>query len=431
MGDQQESRDVQELAALSAAIPALTTLLGGETVPGPWDFNEHQLRVQHRPGAGISASYRMPAGTGFAELGLSTEKIHVPGAVSIQVPGPIPTRIPGRAAGVDAWAAHGPPVTVTGWIHPNDPMLPGLATALDEREVTRLWGQGDVLGSIRTVAYRPLRRAVVRVSFATRGPVRIERSLFLKVGREHASAALLKRHRLMEHSPVPVPPVLEPVVPGILALEAGLGAGLASAIRADAEQRICPEDFIEMLDALPRELMELPARRAWSDGILRYSQAAVLALPGHRERIGALVQRIEYLLARSGRGPLVPVHGDFYDGNILMRGSRIGMVLDLDSLGPGHRVDDLACFLGHLAALPSIGATNRPAVAALERFGGVFECTVDPVALWSRAGAVALTLVAGARVAGSESWVPAAEARLRVAEELVDRAERQGPGRAG
>ncbi len=305
-------------------------------------------------------------------------------------------------------------------------MLPGLAAALDGPELTRLWGRGELLGGLRTVAYRPLRRAVIRASFVTRGPLRIERAVYLKVGREHASAALLKRHALMEGSTVPVPRVLEPVVAGILALEEGVGEGLAAAIRRDAGNDLSPEDFTALLDGLPPELMDLPARRAWSDGILRYRQAAVLALPGQQERIDLLVRRIEHHLAHSDRGPLVPVHGDFYDGNILMRGGRISAILDLDSLGPGHRVDDLACFLGHLAVLPSISGKNLPAAAALERFGGVFERTVDPVALWARAGAVALTLVAGARVAGSDAWVPAAEARLRVAEELLDRADRSG-----
>ena len=415
----QANRDAGELAALLPAIPRLITALGGTTVPGPWDFDEHQIRLQHRPGAGISAIYRMPVGTGFAELGVSTEKIHMPGVPGIEVPDP--------ASDPDT----GSPITVTGWIHPHDPMLPGLATALDGPEVTRLWGQGELLGSIKTVAYRPLRRAVVRVSFVTRGPLRIERTVYLKVGREHAIAALLKRHRLMEGSAVPVPRVLEPVLAGILALEEGTGEGLAAAIRRDAGNDLAPEDFTSLLDGLPPELMDLPARRAWTDGIRRYRQAAVLALPAQQDRIDALVRRIENHLGHSDRGPLVPVHGDFYDGNILMRAGRISAVLDLDSLGPGHRVDDLACFLGHLAVLPSISGKNLPAAAALERFGGVFERTVDPVALWARAGAVALTLVAGARVAGSDAWIPAAEARLRVAEELVDRADRSGLGGSG
>lgn len=434
-----QRRAATELAALEPAIGPLVTLLGGAIVPGHWEYTEHRLRLQHRPGAGISALYRTPAGTGFAQLGLSTETIHVPGAVSVQVSDA--AALPHAAAG----AVEDPvPVTVTGWIHPHDPMLPALATAVDQERVAALWGHGEILQSLRTIAYRPLRRAVIRATFVTPGPLRIERTVFLKVGREHASTALLTRHRLMEGSSLPVPRVVEPEIPGrsagigsagipgIVALEAAPGDGLAAAIRAAAQpsgvqktgaQQIRPQDFVALLDALPSAAMDLAPRRAWTDGLGRYRQAAALALPGHAGRIETLVGRIERHLESSDRGPRVPTHGDFYEANILMLNGRISALLDLDSLGPGHRVDDLACFLGHLAILPSIGEKNLPAVAALEEFGAVFERTVDPLALWARAGAVALTLVAGARTAGVDTWVPAAEARLGAAEALVDRAD--------
>ncbi|MGL3805090.1 phosphotransferase family protein [Paeniglutamicibacter sp. R2-26] len=407
--DAHSLRDAGELAALLPAIPRLIALLGGTAVPGGWDLDAHRVRLQHRPGAGISAVYRMPAGTGFAELGVSTEKIHGTAApvVVVVVEGP----------------AGAPAVTVTGWIHPHDPMLPGLATALDGTAVERLWGQGDLLSGLRTVAYRPLRRAVVRATFTTRGPLAIRRTLYLKVGREHATAALLKRHEMMAGSTVPVPSVAVPVLPGILALEEGTGEGLAAAIRGESARELDPADFTELLDRLPAEVAGLPARRAWSDGIRRYRQAAVLALPAQRGRIDGLVRRIEGHLERSERGPVVPVHGDFYEGNILMGDGAVSALLDLDSLGPGHRVDDLACFLGHLAVLQRLGSGEGPAPGVFERFGAAFGREVDPVALWARAGAVALTLVAGARGAGNSDWVPAAESRLRTAEELVRRAD--------
>ncbi len=434
-----QRRAATELAALEPAIGPLVTLLGGAIVPGHWEYTEHRLRLQHRPGAGISALYRTPAGTGFAQLGLSTETIHVPGAVSVQVSGAA------VLANADAGTPADPaPVTVTGWIHPHDPMLPALAAAVDQERVAALWGHGEILQSLRTIAYRPLRRAVIGATFVTPGPLRIERTVFLKVGREHASTALLTRHRLMEGSSIPVPRVVEPEIPGrsagigsagipgIVALEAAPGDGLAAAIRAAAQstgtqktgaQQIRPQDFLALLDALPAAAMDLAPRRAWTDGLGRYRQAAALALPGHAGRIETLVGRIERHLETSDRGPRVPTHGDFYEANILMLNGRISALLDLDSLGPGYRVDDLACFLGHMAILPSIGEKNLPAVAALEEFGAAFEHTVDPFALWARAGAVALTLVAGARTAGVDTWVPAAEARLCAAEALVDRAD--------
>lgn len=410
--------DAAELAALVPAIPRLIQLLGGHPHSGAWDYDEHRIRLQHRPGAGISALYRMPAGTGFSELGLSTEKIDSPGTVSVRIAPPGP--------GLSI------PINVSGWIHPFDPMLPALAIAMDGPSVAKYWADDQILTQLSPVAYRPLRRAVIRATFMTRGPLRIERNIFLKVGRPAASAALLTRQQIMSTSGIPVPKVLTPAglessLPGIIALEQAPGEGLSAILRRAATDESHldvpdPSQFIAVLDALPRACMDLPARPAWSDGLHRYARAATLALPQHGLRITALLERIEHLLSISDRGELVPTHGDFYVANILLRGGEISALLDLDSLGPGYRVDDLACFLGHLAILPSLGEKNLAASTALEEYAEVFEQQGDPVALWARAGAVALTLVAGARTA-SDTWVSAAEARLRIAEELVGRAE--------
>ncbi|PQZ96004.1 hypothetical protein CQ018_01580 [Arthrobacter sp. MYb227] len=440
-------RDAAALVALLPAIPRLVTLLGGHAATGPWNYEEHRIRLQHRPGAGISALYRMPAGTGFTELGLSTEKISSAHTAAVQIYPHLPSQPHPKTTSVDELTnvETNEPVTVSGWIHPFDPMLPALATAMDGPSVSKYWGHGEILKQLSTVAYRPLRRAVMRATFVSRGPLQVERNVFLKVGRAEASEALLARHRLMDSSNIPVPSVLNPeprspVLPGIVALTQAPGEGLSVLLRRAAENNHLPtavietrkptpgiptpEQFIALLDELPESIMELPPRPAWSDGLDRYVRAATLALPRHSERIGALHKRLQVLLASSDRGGLVPTHGDFYVANILLKDGKISALLDLDSLGPGYRVDDLACFLGHLAILPTIGEKNQSAVKALENFGEVFERAIDPVALWARSGAVALTLIAGARSA-DPSWVEAAEARLRVAEELVDRADHE------
>ena len=57
--------------------------------------------------------------------------------------------------------------------------------------------------------------------------------------------------------------------------------------------------------------------------------------------------------ACSDSGPIQPVHGDFYEANIFVSpdASHVTGVIDVDSLGPGHRVDDWACLLGHMSVL--------------------------------------------------------------------------------
>lgn len=371
--------------------------------------------------------YRMPAGTGFNELGVSTEVVNVPGVPT--------TRISARSRPADGTpapagcAAHD--VTVSGWIHPHDPLLPALSLAANRAAVQESWGEGDLLTSLKTIAYRPLRRAVLRADFTTPGPVRIARTIYLKVGRVPAIAALRRRHLLLEGTGIPVPRLLAPhpsphpgtAADGLLALQAAGGEPLSAAIRPHAGEDIDPHDFIALLEALPAAVMELHPRRAWSDSLRRYLQAATLALPHRAAELAELGTRIEAHLAGSDRGERVPAHGDFYDANILLRAGRITALLDLDSLGPGYRVDDLACLLGHLAVLPTLGQKNQGASAALERFASVFEAQVDPRALWARAAAVALTLIAGSRSLGGGTWEQVAEARLLVVAALVRRAD--------
>ena len=73
-------------------------------------------------------------------------------------------------------------------------------------------------------------------------------------------------------------------------------------------------------------------------------------------------------------------------------------LLDVDAVGPGHRVDDLACLLGHVSVLPHLAPSTYPHVPdLLERWTRSCEQLVDPVALHARCAGVVLSLVAGAR----------------------------------
>ena len=83
-------------------------------------------------------------------------------------------------------------------------------------------------------------------------------------------------------------------------------------------------------------------------------------------------------------------------------------------------MDDLACFLGHLAVLPAVHSGYVHVPAALERFAAVFDTVVDPAGLRGRAAGVALSLVAGAKTAGEgDGWQQDALQRLAIAERLA------------
>lgn len=368
-------------------------------------FHLHDL--QHRPGAGATGVFEVHA---TAPRGPEQELFIGLTAESLAEESVVPV---GRAVGAD-WGA---------WFHPHDPRLPGLALAADPDSVRSLWSGGDRLTSLRTVSYRPLRRAVLRATFAAvvqpGGPTH-SRAVYLKVLRPGMALPLHRRHVVLAAAGVPVAPVLGPPVAEVLALGEGPGTSLAAALMTDGASALEPVALTEALDRMPAEIISMPRRHAWADRTAAYGRAAAVALPDQEQRIRALVRELERRLESTDRGPVVPAHGDFYEANLLVDGGQVSCVLDVDGAGPGHRVDDLACFLGHLAVLPAVDRRYTHTGRALRRFHRHFAQTVDPGALACRSAAVALSLVAGARDSGRGDWRHSARARLEAAQSLLE-----------
>ncbi|MGM7668670.1 aminoglycoside phosphotransferase family protein [Microbacterium sp. A93] len=360
--------------------------------------------LQHRPGAGATGIFRVQA---IPET---------PGEP--QNPKELFLALTAEAVPEDAVIAAGQDVDATwsAWFHPHDPLLTGLALASDPESVASLWGGGGTVVDLQTVSYRPLRRAVLRAVVAGETG---RRTVFLKVMRPGLATRLHQRHTLLAAAGVPVPAVLGPPVADVLALEQGQGEVLATAIMTDGARHVQPADVLGILDRMPLELVELPRRDAWSDRIVDYGHAAATALPDQARRIRSLVEHLQRQLDSTDRGPVVPTHGDFYEANLLVSQNRISGVLDIDGCGPGHRVDDLACFLGHLAVLPAVDPRYVYVDQALRRFHSAFVSEVDPAALACRSAAVALSLVAGARDSGRRDWQSSARQRLDIAESLL------------
>src|SRR5262249_45949716 len=61
----------------------------------------------------------------------------------------------------------------------------------------------------------------------------------------------------------------------------------------------------------------------------------------------------------------VPVHGDFYDGQLFAEDGRVTALLDIDTAGPGERSDEWATLLAHLSplALDTPGRETGPGYA--------------------------------------------------------------------
>ncbi|CEA08802.1 Phosphotransferase enzyme family protein [Arthrobacter saudimassiliensis] len=352
------------------------------------------LRTHHRPRAGASAVYRLQAQARDGQL-LTLHAV----ATTAAAPGTVTARVAGTQLRL--------------WLHPRDPQLPDLPWATSAAAVGRDLFDG-ALPALETLAYRPLRRAVIRAADA-------ERVRYLKVLPPRAAAALATRHVLLQEAGLPVPVLAEGAPPATVATEQAPGTPLVRPLITGSSAGLDPLQLPALLDRLPAGVLALRARPAWSERVLDYARAASVALPEAQARIRNLAEAAARRAAASDAGPVVPVHGDFHPGNLLIRQGQVTGLLDLDAVGPGHRVDDLACFLGHAAVLAAVNPHRPEAAAEAARIRSAFEGVVDPGALAARADAVALTLVAGARGRAFRPRAHEAELRLAAAEALLHR----------
>ncbi|MCW3158646.1 aminoglycoside phosphotransferase family protein [Micropruina sonneratiae] len=359
----------------------------GVRLPG---FRFSLDRVHHRPGADVSAIYQiwydLPSAESPTEEWLGLTTVAVTEGVATLVHNDL---------------------VVRAWRHPADPKLAGLPSACDASVV------GGWLGApveLEMLAYRPLRRAVL----AARG----RRPAFVKVLRPEKAEPLAQRQRLL-HAAGIAPAVIGQPEPGVVISAVAEGQSLAHALVAwpdDPSHLPTPKSLIDLLDALPHEAVRFPRRDSWSDRIDFHAAGAVAVLPDQRDEIQALAAEIAQVLRHAPVGPTVPTHGDYYEANIFTVAARATSVIDVDSVGPGRRDDDLACLLGHVAVLPNLSPDHYARVGeVVEAWRTEFEATVHPASLRARTAAVILSLVSGAET-------PTALARLDLARAWLVRA---------
>ena len=257
------------------------------------------------------------------------------------------SRIPAGAAVVGG-EYRGEPVEVGIWAWPHDPALPALPTASNPVLLAEMFRKFELSTAptldIRPRGYRPARHAVLEVHD---GRFR----WFVKVVRPSAVAELSRRHDVACRS-VPVPPVLASTPDGLIVLPEGQGTPLRTLILNGDASLPAPEVLESVLDALPSELMMLGPRPShlqmvdYHAGVLRCAAADEL---GVLTRVAEVVEVLHSAEAQPEE--MVPVHGDFYEGQLLADDGRVTAVLDIDTAGPGERSDEWATLLAHLSAL--------------------------------------------------------------------------------
>ncbi len=395
------SPDLQLLLGPDADGPlrALIEAANGELL----SFRPRQVNHQPNPSTGVSATIaQYAAQVRWAGGRVANETL-------VMATG---GRIPKRAAVLE-----GDGVRVGIWRWPHDPDLPGLAAAVDADTVAALladlgMGGGKVRLSVR--AYRPGRRAVIEVS-GTHGRV------FLKVVRPHRVQALHSKHRqLAAHLPVPHSYGYSPE--GILVLQALPGSSLRGALTGPAVPLPTAGALQGLLDLLPAELAGDSSCADHLERAAHYADVVAGCLPDERTRLDDLVA--SYARTEPGEHPAVPVHGDFYEGQILVDRGRITGLLDVDTAGAGHRIDEWATLLAHLCVLGLL----HPKARRIKRYGAELltelETRYARAELRPRISAAVLGLATGPFRVLLPRWPEQTRRRIELAEEWLRGADK-------
>ena len=284
-----------------------------------------------------------------------------------------------------SWRLESPAGPVAAWRVRDDPGLPGLRPALDRVAVAALL---DDLGvppeglELELLAYRPLRRAVVRAQ--TPG-----HRLFLKVVTVDRVADLHTRHVACAAAGLPVPRSLgHDDALGLLVLSPVEGEPLREQLFSPQARPPEPAEVVDLLDRFSAVALDLPTRSP-----LRAARGhgAVLAavLPSAAGRVTDLVAAVR---VGGDAAPTTTVHGDFYDDQVLVRDGRVAGVVDVDGAGRGTPEDDPANLLAHLLLLRRLAPGDAAVQAWAPAVARELTGRRDPEELRRRTAAVLLGL---------------------------------------
>ncbi|TDE11898.1 aminoglycoside phosphotransferase [Jiangella asiatica] len=310
------------------------------------------------------------------------------------------------------------------WRFPFDPELPGLPAACFPSSVAELLrglGMGTDDVRLRVISYRPRKRAVVEVATE-------RRRLFLKVLRPAHVADVHERHRLLTAAGVAVPRSLGWSDDGLVVLEPLTGTPLRDALAGGRAALRDPDELTALLDRLPAEIAALPVRQPWAAHAEHYAGVVAAAAPALESHVRGLARDIASALSSSA-SVHEPAHGDFYDSQVFVAEGAVTGLLDIDTMGPGRRADDLACLLAHLSVL-AIGRfpATAGARAVLDDWTTAFDRRVDPAELRVRTAGVVLSLATGPYRAQDPGWETATSQRVDLVEQWLDAASRAGSG---
>ena len=237
------------------------------------------------------------------------------------------------------------PIEVGVWRWPFDPVLVGLGDVVSVSSAAAMLGIEPAGLTVHVVAFRPTDRAVVRVEY------RGDPIAFIKVVPPARTSGVIHRHEALIAAGVPAAKVVAADDErGLIAMEALGGPTMRELIKADAPGWPDAAEFLRVSDAMSRTRITGvgPASRI-TDGALHANMLSVV-LPESADVLDELAACFEALGVPPTDGT---VHGDLHEGQVIVDQARIVGVLDVDDIGPGASIDDLANMIARLHFGPS------------------------------------------------------------------------------
>lgn len=352
---------------VDAAVPAVQHLTGaGATevlraavhAAGGFLHAARPSQVQYRPGTDVVVRYR--ADVTWADGSRRRAETLLAAASSS---GPLPGAIPIETSDGDEQ------LVASVWRWPFDPMVPGLERAVTPGrtdELVGVWvGQGAAL---EVVAYRPTERAVVRVTGDD------GRRVYIKAVRPTHVHALIERHTRLLAAGLPVPEVLAANPDqGLVVLAERPGTTFRERIKAELPGWPAPA----ALGALVARLQEvdpggLGARQGRVADALGHARLLAAVAPTLRGPLDELCRAFRDALPRVRDRSVVTVHGDLHEGQLIVSGDgAITGLLDVDDVGVGDPVDDLATVIGHLRFRLATSVSTTSAARLADHIGSL------------------------------------------------------------
>jgi hypothetical protein len=411
-------------ALRDARLPELETLLAGG-IPEPLQAAmeaggaavaaAEAVQVTHWPGRSVTVRYKTEL------IGNGIQGEHQLVAIGGKVPEGVAVVEDGsRRIGI--------------WRVPHDPFLPGLALAMNSSAAAGMMAQLGVKRQHwvpRLVAYRPGKRAVVRIA-ATQTSSGAG-SVYLKLLPPDQIERLHDQHRRI----APVVPIPESLgisrADGLVALRTLPGITLRETL-SNGSKIPTPEAVLALPAMLPRPERHLgdgrlSDRRAAPSPIQRAASVAGMLsflLPDRSQQIAGVLEAIGQESCEAN----VPVHGDFYESQVMVDDGQVVGLLDIDTYGWGRPADDPATLLGHLAVLDQ-SRPGRRLRSFASRLLQLCDRTLDPVDLRLRVAAVVLGLATGPFRVQRADWPQLTRARLDLATRWCASAARVAGGPAG